>query len=163
MNRLLTILSLILLIPLRNFGQTDTALTKVDHYKTNNFDVAIFPAKYNDLIPGQRFTPTRLEIDVAEFILLTDLKTLNKPLINQSSSPIIHKNLNKYKRQYFGYIDKNGDRILLINCFWSDDKYVDNNWLNSRIYVLDGGSYFWSVKFNLNSGRLFDLDINGYA
>jgi hypothetical protein len=163
MTRTLTILTFILLITFKSFGQTDTTFVKADHYKTNEFDVAIFPAIYFDLIPGQRFTPTRLEIDKAEIALHNNLQTLNKQLVNQSSTPIIHKNLHKYKRQYFGYINKNGDRILLINCLWSMDKEDTVLWLTGRIIVHDGGSYYWNIKFNLDKNELFDLDINGYA
>lgn len=163
MARQLTILMTLLLTVLTSFGQSDTTFTKADRYKTNKFDIAIFPANYYDLIGEQRFTPTREEIDKAELALQNDLKNLNRDLINQSSSPIIHKNLSKYKRQYFGYIDKNGDRILLINCFWSKDKDDLEHWLTGRIMVLDGGSYYWNVRFNLDKGKLFELDINGYA
>lgn len=163
MTRRITLLIFTLLTVLSSFGQTDTTFTKAERYKTNKFDVAIFPSYYFDLIGGQRFTPTRQDIDKAEFALLTDLKTLNKDLINQTSTPVIHKNLKKYKRQYFGYIDQNGDRILLINCFWSRDIDLSERWLKDRIVVLDGGSYYWSVKFNLDKKQLFDLDINGYA
>ena len=154
---------MILLTICNSFGQTDTTFKKADHYKTNQYNVSIFAANYLDLIPGQRFTPTRQEIEKAEFVLNNNLQDLNKDLVNQSSTPIIHKNLNKYKRQYFGYIDKNGDRILLINCFWSKDKDESDRWLTSRIIVHDGGSYYWNVKFNLDKNILFDLDINGYA
>jgi len=163
MTRILTILTFILLITCNIFGQTDSTFKKADHYKTKRFDVAIFPSNYFDLIPGQRFTPTRQEIDQAELSLATDLKTLNNPLVNQSSTPIIHKNLHKYKRQYFGYIDKNGDRFLLINCFWARDKDDTERWLKGRIMVLDGGSYYWNVKFNLDKKQLFELDVKGYA
>ena len=163
MMRTLTILTLVLLTAFKSFGQTDTTFKKADHYKSKQFDVAIFPANYLDLISGQRFTPTRLEIDQAENSLANNLKTLNNKLVNQSSTPIIHKNLHKYKRQYFGYIDKNGDRILLINCFWAKDKDDTDRWLTSRIMVLDGGSYYWNVKFNLDKKQLFELDVNGYA
>ena len=145
------------------FGQTDTTFKKADHFKTNKFDVAIFPANYLDLIPGQRFTPKRQDVEKAELALNKNLKDLNKKLVNQSSTPIIHEKLNKYKRQYFGYIDKNGNRILLINCFWSKDKDDSDGWLKERIMVLDGGSYYWNVKYNLDKNELFDLDINGYA
>jgi len=162
MTHILKILVLLILTSLKCLGQKDTIFKEADHYKTNTFDVAIFPANYIDLIPGKRFTPTRKEIDKAEFILLTDLKKLNKDLINQSSNTIIHKNLTKYKRQYFGYIDKKGDRILLINCFWSRDN-DDYNWLQSRVVIFDGGSYYWNVKLNLTKEKLFDLDINGEA
>ena len=163
MTRALTILTFLLLTTCKVFGQIDTTFKKADHYKTKQYDVAIFPSNYYDLIPGQRFTPTKQEVDQAEISLATNLKTLNSPLVNQSSTPIIHKNLHKYKRQYFGYIDKNGDRILLINCFWSEDKDYIDSWLTGRIMVLDGGSYYWNVKFNLDKRKLFDLDVNGYA
>lgn len=163
MVRALRILAIILLTTFKGFGQTNTTIIKVDHYKTKQFDIAIFPANYLALIPGQRFTPTRQEIDKAEAALQNNIKNLNQRLVNQSSTPVIHKNLHKYKRQYFGYVDKNGDRILLVNCFWSKDKERNNNWLMDRVMALDGGSYYWNIKFNLDKGEFFELDVNGYA
>jgi|WetSurMetagenome_2_1015567.scaffolds.fasta_scaffold01666_13 hypothetical protein len=141
--------------------QKDTII--VDHYKTVEFDCAIFPANSDDLVPGPRFTPTRDDIDRAEFILKRDLKKLNSDLINQP--PIIHENLNHYKRQYFGYYDEKGQKILLINCFWDRPGIEKFNtwWLKGMIYVLDGGSNFWSVKYNIDRENLFDLSINGNA
>lgn len=106
MNRQLTILIIALLTALTSFGHTDTTFTKAYRYKTDKFDVAIFPSNYFDLIGGQRFTPTREEIEKAEQSLWTGLKILNKNLVNQSSTPIIHKNLSKYKRQYLGILIK---------------------------------------------------------
>jgi len=101
MTRILTVLTIILLTTFNSFGQADTIFKKADHYKTKKFDVAIFPANYFGLIPGKRFTPTKQEIDKAEITLQNSLKIINKQLVNQSSTPIIHKNLKKYKRQYF--------------------------------------------------------------
>ena len=163
MTRIISILTLTFLTALSSFGQTETSFTKAERYKTNKFDVAIFPSNYLDLIGGQRFTPTRQEVDEAERVLQTELKTLNKELINQYRTPIIHKKLKKYKRQYFGYIDQNGDKILLINCFWPKHIDFSERWLKERIVVLDGGSYYWSVKFNLTQEELFELGVNGYA
>lgn len=157
------ILTLTMLLALNCFGQAGTTFAKADHYKSSKFDVAIFPANYYDLIPGQHFRPTKQEIDRAEIALSKQLKALNKQLVNQSSTPIIHKNLRKYKRQYFGYIDRKGDKILFINCFWAKDKNLTDGWLTDRIMVFDGGSYYWNVKFNLDKGVLFDLIVNGYA
>lgn len=148
-------------------GFTDvkgTFVLDADHYKTRKFDVAIFPANYIDLIPEKRFTPTRQEVEKAELELRNQLEKLNQRRSNQSSSPIIHKNLNKYRRQYFGYIDNNGQKILLINCIWKKDSNdTKNKWLKERIIVLDGGSYYWQVKYNVDTGELFDLVVNGYA
>ena len=158
------ILFALILIFLENISaQKNLQLIQVDHYKTKKFDIVIFPANSLDLIPGIRFTPTRQEIDSAESTLHIELKNLNKPLVNQSATPIIHKKLNKYKRQYFGYIDQNGDKILLINCFWAKDNDLEDSWLKSMVMVLDGGSYYWQIKFNISKRLLFDLKINGYA
>ena len=148
------------------FGQQNLLFGKVDHYKTTKFDSAIFPADYIDLIPGVRFTPTREEVDKAEIALELTIKNLNKNLINQTDTPIIHKKLDKYKRQYFGYTDNDGNRILLINFFWSKDRYSNFSnslWLKERILVFDGGSYYWNIRFDLDKNQLFDLDINGYG
>jgi hypothetical protein len=163
MTRIITVLIFILLTTFNSFGQADTIFKKAVHYKTKKFDVTIFPANYFGLIPGKRITPTKQEIDKAEIALQNSLKIINKQLVNQSSTPIIHKNLKKYKRQYFGYTDKNGDRILLINCFWSRNKDNTERWLTDQKMFNDGGSYYWNVKFNLDKNELFDLYINGYA
>ena len=163
MKRYIIILVLTLIAVLKTFGQNENINVKTVHYKTDRFDIAIFPANYIDFISGERFTPTKQDIDKAEAALRTKLKELNKMQINQHTTPIIHKKLKKYKRQYFGYIDSNGNKILLINCFWYKDDDSKEKWLKDRIYAFDGGSYYWNVKFNLNTEDLFDLLINGYA
>ena len=165
MNKLVTIYTLILVAIGNVFAQSDINSIKAEHYKTQNFDVAIFTANYIDLIasPENSFTPTKTEIDRAELYLRSHLKEVNKDLINQSSTPIIHRKLKKYKRQYFGYIGGNGDRILLINCFWSKDKSDSEIWLRNRIIVNDGGSYYWNTKFNLDKNAFFELVVNGYS
>jgi hypothetical protein len=164
MRHLTTIIVLILWTLANCFGQTETNVVTVDHYKTKKFDVAIFPANYIDIIPGKRFTPTRQEVEKAEISLRENLKRLNHPLVNQTPNTIIHEKLDKYKRQYFGYVDDSGQKILLINCLWEHHQnQMSQGWLTERIYVLDGGSYYWQVKFNLDKNELFDLCINGHA
>ena len=163
-NNILITLCLTLLTCLTISAQISSDSIQIDHYKTKNFDCAIFPSNYVDLIGGERFTPIRTEVDQAEKALTEDLEKTNNSLINQDGkyNPIIHKNLKKYNRQYFGYIDKNGDKILLINCFWKQkNRFV--NWKKERVMVLDGGSHYWSIKLNLTTGKLFDLNVNGSA
>jgi hypothetical protein len=163
MTRIIVIVTLMVLPTLSGFGQTSTPFIKADHYKTKDFDVAIFPENHLEFISNQRFTPTRQEIDKAEIALSNNLKNSNKQLVNQSSTPIIHIKLKKYKRQYFGFIDNKGDRILYINCFWSKNENNSERWLTNEILVLDGGSYYWNVKFNVTKNEIFDLNINGIA
>jgi hypothetical protein len=123
-------------------------------YKTYRYDCAIFSSSDKD-----RFTPTKEDIDKAEINLRTKLKELNNPAYNQKTR--IQNMLRKYKRQYFGYINEKGEKILYINCFCNKEFCKD--WLTKIIFVLDGGSCFWNVKFNLTTVTLFDLNINGYA
>lgn len=135
-----------------------------EHFKTRQFEVAIFPESSNDLMQQNRFTPTKEEIFKAENALKSKLKYINNPLINQSSSTIIHKNLKKYKRQYFGYINDKGEKILYINSLWSKSiKEHHWHWLNEIIMVSDGGSHYWNIEFNLETDELINLSVNGPA
>ncbi|WKN30325.1 hypothetical protein PZB74_15275 [Porifericola rhodea] len=143
------------------FGQSKIA----EHFESENFDCAIFPKEYNDFIDEERFTPTRAEIELAEETLQSNLKKINRNLVNQDGTkynPIIHQNLKKYKRQYFGYLDEDGNRILLINAFWGEDESSDD-WLRERVLVFDGGSYYWSIRYNIDKHKLFGLQVNGNA
>ena len=148
--------------PEKNYVENTTVKNIAEHYKTDKFDVAIFPKKYDEFLQEKRFTPSENEIILAELALENQLKEINKNRPNQSSSPIIDKNLNKYKRQYFGGIDENGKKYLLINCFWSE-RENSNGWLNEMIIVLDGGSYYWQIKYYIDTNELKDLMVNGYA
>jgi len=121
-----------------------------------------------------RFSPTIEEIRKTEEILERKLKLANKPLINQGHGcPIIHKNLNNYRRQYFGYTDDNNNKIIYVTFNW--DKYTlfnrlqgiekdkSKKWKRELQNVLDGCSNHWEIKVNLKKEALFDLEINGSA
>lgn len=148
--------------PEKNYIENTTAKNIAEHYKTDKFDVAIFPKEYDKFLPEKRFTPSKDEITFAELALENQLKEINKNRPNQSSSPIIDKNLNKYKRQYFGGVDENGRKYLLINCFWSE-RENSNGWLNGMVIVMDGGSYYWQIKYYIDTNELKNLMVNGYA
>jgi hypothetical protein len=130
----------------------------IKHLKTSTFDVAIFPAEYFDDV-NKHFTPSKEDIIRAENALRTDLAELNKDLTGQDKTPIIHKNLSRYFRQYSGYINDSGQHILLINNLWKSDN-SSNEWRKQIIDVADGGSYYWNVKYNCSTGELFYLVIN---
>lgn len=145
-------------------AQTSGLRVKTDHYKTRKFNVVIFPKEYEELGTLTCFTPKRNHIDRAEMALMEALPNLNHEEANQGKGvgPLIHKNLKKYKRQYFGFINEKGEHILSINCFWSRKGDFDY-WKEERVIVFDGGSYYWTVLFNLESGELYGLRINGSA
>jgi hypothetical protein len=89
---------------------------------------------------------------------------LNVDLLNQvDGCPVIHKKLTKYKRQYVGIINQNGDMVVWVNFIWAKDKDSIKKLGDEIIIILDGCSYYWNVKVNLSSENLFDLSINGPA
>jgi hypothetical protein len=161
--KILKIITLFVFVGIINGYSQEKSLYIADNYKTENFDIAIFPKTYIELLPEKRFTPKKEQIDMAEKELRTNLKKLNIKRINQSSTPIIDRKLHRYRRQYIGYIGKNGDEILLINAFWKSSNDKKEIWLNHFFRTLDGGSYYWEIKYNIKTGELFELHINGYA
>lgn len=115
----------------------------------------------------QRFTPTAQDIEEVEMLLCKDLRLANIKLTNQGKNfgPVIHENLAKYARQYYGYITPTGERIVLISNFWGGNykSEKEKNWKIGAVVVMDGGSNYWQIKANLNSKKLFDLNVNGSA
>lgn len=133
-----------------------------EHFKTKQFEVAIFPESSYEIMPGKRFTPTKEEIFEAEKALKSKLKEANRNIENQYNSPIIHRNLKKYKRQYFGFINDKGEKILYINSLWKKNE-EETKWLQQIIMVSDGGSHYWKIEYNLETDELINLSVNGSA
>jgi hypothetical protein len=90
-------------------------------------------------------------------------------ILTQQKSEVVDANvitsrLRYYVRQYFGYIDKDGNKIIFINCFsqtcniYQRERY----WLKDEVSAWDGGAAFWNVKINLASQKLFEFYVNGY-
>jgi hypothetical protein len=148
--------------------------------KSNKFRGTLFTNSYQAdklFIDGvgslNRFTPTKEDIALAESILKEQIREANKSRINQlSKRQHIDKNLNKYFRQYVGFIDKNGERTIHINFHWDRFTLMDRvkgNWDDRLNYtsdysiVFDGGSRYWSANVNLTSKKLYGLSVNGIA
>jgi hypothetical protein len=121
-----------------------------------------------------RFTPTIEDIEKSEEILKENLKVMNQSRMNQvGNCPIIHENLKFYRRQYFGYLDSGGNRVIYVTFNW--DRYTlrdrlrgyyrseSDNWKREKEIVMDGCSYHWEVKINLDTEKLFELGVNGSA
>lgn len=112
-----------------------------------------------------RFTPSAQDIEAVELLLNTRLKEINFRMVNQGKKlgPVIHDNLAKYARQYFGYISPSGDRIVFVSNLWEANYKTENdkNWKIGAVIVMDGGSNYWQVKANLTKQSLYDLSING--
>ncbi|HTA82262.1 MAG TPA: hypothetical protein VK783_05000 [Bacteroidia bacterium] len=149
------LLVVILFISFGAFAQMKDS-SEAWHYSTKDYDCAIFPKANTDLTTGNRFTPGFPDIDKAEHALVEQLliqRDTTKRLAD------INRHLKKYKRQYFGYTGKDGHKVLYINLFWDDKAYI-KNWLKQMIMVQGGSTSYWNIKYDLDTNKLFDLQIN---
>ncbi|CAN5245034.1 hypothetical protein BH09BAC1_BH09BAC1_04180 [soil metagenome] len=127
----------------------------------------VFPKEYNTnwLEFGEKikYNPTDNDILLAEKLLAEEIPEMNKKRDNQGKGcPIIDKELHKYMRQYFGYIDSKFDTVIWINCVYGNDNPSDASW-KELIMVDDGCSHYWSIEINITQGYAYNLFINGSA
>lgn len=177
---LIIIAALTLLVSCRTMETFQTSDANKIGIKSNKFRGTLFTNSYQadklfiDKADSlNRFTPTEKDIAIAESILKEQIREANKNRINQfSKRQHIDKNLNKYFRQYVGFIDKNGDRNIHINFHWDRFTLMDRakgywddrlDYTSDYSIVFDGGSRYWSVNVNLASKKLYGLLVNGVA
>jgi len=158
----LLILTALFVLP---FG-TQEGLTR--HIKTDDFEGVVFPAgpKMDWLFGGDygRWLPLDSDITEAEKTCRVFLSRTDEPnAYFRQCLPKISAELKGYKRQYFGLLGKNGEKIVWINFFWAGEAPVFPRWKQEPVVVLDGGLSFFNVKVDLQSKTCFDLKINGEA
>lgn len=109
-----------------------------------------------------RYTPSLSETQKADAIVLDNKLVIQKAPGYRNAKQIgIFSKYNGYYKQYIGYINDEGEKIILIN--FVPKKFIkkDNYNLTEPIVVLDGGNNFWQVEVNLNTKRLLSVHING--
>ena len=120
----------------------------------------------------KRFSPNLNEIKNAESILRKNIRETNSKRINQGDGClIIHNNLNKYRRQYFGYYNERNEKVIYVtfnkNRLTLKEKikgyHKDESakWKKEKEDWLDGCSNHWEVKINLKTEKLFEFGVNG--
>jgi hypothetical protein len=167
-NSLKTLFSLILLNLSCVIVFAQVSDTIAEHYKTHKFDCAIFSAnnRNNNLKDYYTtFTPTHAIVDKAESCMRRNMHRLDSMSLHHNMFVFIRKHFSKYRRQYRGFINKDGHHILSINCFLldKDDVHEFDYWLKEMVLVCDGGEYYWGISFDLDTNSFFNLHINGYA
>jgi len=138
------------------------------HLKKFNYEGIIFPKGYNvfQINDSSGFTPNIEDIEHVEKIIRRSIKELNKNLVNQDSGPIIHKNLRKYKRQYFGKFNEKGQKVISIGFSWDKSRWKDkksgvDKWKTDELMVMDGGSNYWSISINLSTDEIIYFNVHG--
>ena len=66
--------------------------------------------------------------------------------------------LSRYKRQYVAVINKKGEKVIWINCFYSN---AFDKWKTEVVHVNDGGNCFFNIKINLTTGKYYEFYVNG--
>jgi len=146
------------------FTLTFAEMNGFNPVKGQHYEGVIFPADYPlEYAVGSdygRWLPGLRDIDEAEALLFSNLaeSRFRDPYI-KSCLPLIRENLRVYKRQYFGLLDKSGNRIVWINLFLREA----DNWQQELVMVDDGGYGYFNVKINLETKEVFELAINGEA
>lgn len=113
-------------------------------------------------VEGQdgRFTPEDADIAKAEKLMQKKIAYLNRFHENQEGKvPIIDEHLRKYERQYLGFTDIHGYRIIFINAIW-DSKFKGNALGRDIVRTTGGGPYYWSVKVNIDTEKVYGLEVN---
>ena len=141
--------------------------------ENSNFTGAIFPAEYNFLDSflkdEKRFTPTEAEIlDIEKKLRLQIRKLENQGLRKKNRKQYVAQHLKNYVRQYTGYYDQDGNRIIYINSIWSESANVidygagetEPDWKIHWLRVMDCGIHCWNVKYNATRKRFIDFSAN---
>src|SRR5579863_112628 len=120
------ILLFLLVFALNASAQKIIKVEKVSDHSTyvkgSNFEGVLFSEKYIDMLSkvnGKKFTPGTNDILIIEKLLPIGLDTI-KDVTNHKY--FVKNHLKRYLRQYFGYIDKNGDKIIYVNVFWNNSE-----------------------------------------
>jgi hypothetical protein len=129
----------------------------------------IFDSSYNPPIEIQnisrRFTPNETDIVAAERIFREQYNATNEATESRTGAKFItdvKKYFRKFNRQYIGYIDKQGDRNLIIHLFDYSKKrvvkkYIGDNWKNNLVIMFADKPPFEMVTYriNLTEGKLY--------
>ena len=82
------------------------------------------------------------------------------------------KTMPGYRCQAIGVTDEDGKRFVYLNflaeaCFTPGEDYdpmlTDEEWRTEAQVVDDGGDWFWQMKYDPETGTLYDIEINGEA
>lgn len=133
--------------------------------KADDFEGVIFPDGFRWFVPAKNssaWTPEKNDIFLAES-LVKDYLGHYKPdnEYYRECIPKILDALSRYKRQYAGFIDKDGEKNVFINFFIPSSHTFD--WTRKMVFVCDGGYHYFRITVNLSRKQCFDLSINGVA
>ncbi|GAA4309508.1 hypothetical protein [Nibribacter koreensis] len=135
--------------------------------ETDTFTGIILLEQENASEGSTVYLPSVKEVLLAEEILLS---CFEKDTVDFShDSMFISKRriypLSRYKRQYTGSYDKNGDKMIRVSFSLGrkNEPWQHDSWLRRQQIVRDGGNSYWSISINLKTKRCGYFMVNGLA
>jgi len=137
---------------IKNIAGNDTTF----YIKSKYYDGVIFPVSYKDTDPKIAFLPSANEIKESEISLAKIYNQVNllggKYFRNMIVDVSPH--FANYKRQYFGYVNDKGQRVVYINLLNFKNKEDVNkyltNWKHKFIVGYDGFFEHSMAQFSYN-------------
>lgn len=106
-----------------------------------------------------RYRLTQEDIAKAERLIQKKIAYVNRDHPNQGGQcPIIDEHLSKYQRQYVGFTDVYGYHIAWVNFIW--DESVASRLGKDVILTTGGCGHYWHVKVNLDTEKVYGLEVN---
>lgn len=121
----------------------------------------IFSTEYDGWLPynnvyDKRFTPTKAEVRKSEKILIADYERYSKEK-GFNTIENIKDYYWKFNRQYFGYINNNDEKLLVINLLNFKNKFqvyqYFKDWKKRYIDI-----YYYPTGYHLDSQFIINLD-----
>lgn len=107
-----------------------------------------------------RYSLTPEDIVLVEALVQKRLAYLNREHENQGGMcPVVDEHIRKYRRQYVGFTDADGFRIAWVNFLW-DDNITDEQLAQDIIFTSGGCGHYWHLKVNLDTEKLYGLEVN---
>lgn len=107
-----------------------------------------------------RYTPSNEDIAKAERLIKKRIAYVNRNHENQEGKcPVIDEHMNKYERQYVGFTDIYGYRIVWVNFIWDESGKL--NLFDDVILTKGGCAHFWHIKVNIDTEKIYGLEVNG--
>ena len=94
---------------------------------------------------------------------IAKIRELIQNTIKERTKEFIHyTNENEYYKQCIAIINNNNEKEVWIQCLSKRSPFSDD-WETRRIRICDGGDSNFTIKINLTTGEISDLNVNGYA
>jgi hypothetical protein len=159
--------------PVRPGSAFDLPIVQGDSYTGVIFPAsrAVDISSIAEAKPRGYWTPDHEQIDRCESKLRQGLERLcvdpleSNPFVTQAVHDVL-SHLTGYRRQYIGIITATGSKRILLNCFPGPPSKGEDffpNWRQEIVFVLDGGSSFWRIQYDVATDKYTEFDSNGDA